>query len=134
MSIPLVFVVDKNPIHRNLIRYRLESGRFARTETFPSGEECLYRIHHGVRPDFIITSFFNGGADGFTFLQEALAHAGESRIIFFDDFSDHDLPRLLVSGGAADFVAKTRDPDAGIAELVKNIRYMARTGSGVLSS
>ncbi len=48
------------------------------------------------------------------------------RIIVFDTFEDSQIPGKLITAGACDFVAKTRNPDAGISDLLKNIRYLAR--------
>ncbi len=126
MRTPRVYVVDRNPIHRHLIRYRLESGRFAITEAFPSATECLYRIRHHEPPNFIITTYFSDDNDGFRFLRSVLAEAPGCRILFFDSFHDPHLPARLIEEGAADFVAKTPDPDAGIAEVMKNLHFLIR--------
>jgi DNA-binding NarL/FixJ family response regulator len=129
MSSPVIFVVDKNPIHRNLIRYHLELGRFARVQPFPSGEECLYRMQKGHHPDFIITSLFTGTHSAFEFLLRLRDTNPACRVIFFDSFEDHELPEKLIEAGACDYVGKTRDPDAGISELIKNIGYLIRDKS-----
>ncbi len=126
MKTPAIFVVDKNPIHRNLIRYNLELNRFANIHAFPSGEECLYRLRKDSPPDFLITSFFTGELTGFEFLRCVLEIHPSIRIIVFDTFEDSQIPGKLITAGACDFVAKTRNPDAGISDLLKNIRYLAR--------
>ena len=126
MKTSVIFVVDKNPIHRNLIRYNLEGNKCANVHTFPSGEECVYRMQKNIRPDFLITSFFTGQLTGFDFLHSVLGISPTTRVIFFDAFEEPALAGELLRAGACDFVVKTRDPDAGIAELLKNVRYLAR--------
>ncbi len=124
METPLIFVVDKNPIHRNLLKYRLESTRFADVQAFPSGEECLYRLQKHVHPDFLITSFFSGNYSGFEFLRLVQAISPSIRVIFFDIFEDHQVADMLIEAGACDYVGKTSNPDAGIAGLMKNLHYL----------
>jgi CheY-like chemotaxis protein len=124
MSAPLIFVVDKNPIHRNLLKFRLETGRFADVQAFPSGEECLYRLHKHVHPDFLITSFFTGNYSGFEFLRQVQEISPSIRVIFFDIFEDQKVAEMLIDAGACDYFNKTRDPETGIAGLLKNLRYL----------
>ncbi|MDP1622108.1 MAG: response regulator [Bacteroidales bacterium] len=121
-----IFIVDKNPIHRNLIRYNLESNKFTNVHVFPSGEECLYRMEHKIYPDLLIASFFTGNSTGFDFLRSILEISPFTLVIYFDKFEDPQLPQRLIEAGAHDFVGKTTDPDAGISALLKNINYLLR--------
>jgi DNA-binding NarL/FixJ family response regulator len=123
---PLIFVVDKNPTHRNLIKYYLDNNKFAHVLVFPSGEECLYRLHRSSPPDFLITSFFTGNQSGFDFLHSVLKISPSIQVIFFDMFEDQMVAERLLVAGARDYVVKTRNPDAGIAELLKNLLYLSR--------
>ena len=126
MKAPVIFVVDKNPMHRNLIRYNLELSKFTNVQTFISGEECIYRLQKNLSPDFLITSFFTGNQSGFDFLRQVLELSPSTQVIFFDTFEDAQLAGKLLQAGACDYVVKTRNSDAGISELLKNIRYLAR--------
>jgi DNA-binding NarL/FixJ family response regulator len=126
MKAPVIFVVDKNPIHRNLIKYYLNINKFTHVHTFPSGEECLYRLRKNANPEFIISSFFTGSHTGFDFLQIVLDISPSSRVIFFDTFEDPEIAEKLLDIGAADYVVKTRHSDIGISELLKNVLYLAR--------
>lgn len=126
MKTSAIFIVDKNPIHRNLIRYNLEISKFTNIQTFPSGEECLYRLHKKDHPDFLICSFFTGNHTGFDFLRSVMDISPYTRVIFFDTFEDPALAGKLLEAGASDYVVKTRDPDAGISDLLKNVRYLIR--------
>ena len=126
MKNSLIFVVDKNPIHRNMVRFYLESKKWSNVESFPSGEECLYRLKRAPHPDFIITSFFTGNHSGFDLLKNIHHMAASARVVFFDTFEDHNLPEKLLEAGACDCILKTQTPEAGISELLKNIDFLAR--------
>ena len=126
MKTPVIFVIDKNPIHRNLIKYNLEINKLTNVHVFPSGEECLYRLQKNVIPDFLITSFFTGNHDGFDLLRSVLEISPAIRVVFFDAFEDPQLGGQLLDAGACDYVMKTRTPAVGIAQLLKNIRYLIR--------
>jgi DNA-binding NtrC family response regulator len=125
MKTSVIFVVDKNPIHRSLIKYNLNINKFTIVYTFSSAEECLYRMQKNVHPDFVISSYFTGNYSGFDFLRLVLEIHPETKVIFFDVFEDLRLAEQLLEAGACDFVAKTRNPDAGISELLKNVRYLS---------
>ncbi len=125
MKSPVVFIVDRNPIHRNLIRYYLESARFGVVHSFPSGEECLYRLNRHAAPDFLVTSLHPGDLEGLDFLRLVLEYSPETRVVFFDHFEEQEIALRLIEEGASDYVARTSDPDAGIAVLLKNLRYLA---------
>ena len=124
MKTPVIFVVDKNPIHRSLIQYHLNINKFTIVQTFQSGEECLYRLQKNTHPDFLITSFFTGNISGFDFLRVVQETSPSIQVVFFDTFEDPRIAGRLLDAGARDYVVKTRNPDTGISELLKNIRYL----------
>ena len=126
MKIPVIFVVDKNPIHRSLIQYNLNINRFTKVYAFQSGEECLYRLQRNLHPDFLITSFFTGNLSGFDFLRVVQETSSSIQVVFFDTFEDPLIAGRLLEAGACDYVVKTKNPDTGISELLKNIRYLTR--------
>jgi len=126
MKTPVIFVVDKNPIHRSLIQYNLNINKFTKVYAFQSGEECLYRLQKNLRPDFLITSFFTGNLSGFEFLRVIQETSSSIQVVFFDTFEDPLTAGRLLEAGACDYVVKTKNPDTGISELLKNIRYLIR--------
>ncbi len=124
MQKPVIFVVDRNPIHRNLVKYHLELQNFAIVQSFPSGDECLYRLRKSAQPDYLVTGVSTGDYDGFDFLSLVLGIAPAVRVICFDTFEDSEMAEKFISAGACDYISKTRYPETGIAELVKNLRYL----------
>jgi DNA-binding NarL/FixJ family response regulator len=124
MKTPVIFVVDKNPIHRSLIKYNLNINKFTIVYTFQSGEECLYRLQKNLHPDFLITSFFTGNHSGFDFLRIVREISPTIQVVFFDAFDDPEVTGKLLTAGARDYVVKTKSPDLGISGLLKNLRYI----------
>jgi DNA-binding NarL/FixJ family response regulator len=126
MKRSVIFVVDRNAIYRNLIRYRLEKSGFTNVHAFSTREECLYRIRKSLRPGFLISSAFDSGQPAAGFLNAVMDFSPHTRVIFFDAFTDPQETGYLLSAGASDCVVSTSDPDAGISELVKNVTFLAR--------
>jgi DNA-binding NtrC family response regulator len=126
MKTPVIVVVDRNPIHRNLINYNLVINRFLNVHTFLSGEECLYRLKRNLVPDFIITDLNPGDNNGFDFLEKVKELSPGAKIIFFAAFTDPEIAIRLHEAGATDYIPKTNKPDIGISVLIKNIRYLTR--------
>lgn len=122
----VIFIVDRNAIYRNLIRYRLEKSGFTNVLAFNSREECLYRIRKGSLPGLLIASALDAGQPAAGFLQEVLGLSPLTRVVFFDAFTDPQETGRLLAAGASDCVVRTIDPDAGISELVKNVAFLAR--------
>lgn len=126
MRTPVVVIVDRNPIHRNLINYYLALSKLLTVHTFLSGEECLYRLKKSLIPDFIIADLNPNDLNGFDFLQRVKEISPSINVIFFAEFEDPKIAIKLHEAGAADYILKSNKPDIGISELIKNIKYLAR--------
>jgi len=123
---PLVFVVDKNPIHNSLIKYHLNVNKFFNVHTFPSGEECLYKLNKQVIPDFIVTDYDTGNSSGFDFMRKVIAISPKIHMIFFSSYDDPILAVRLLDAGATDYIAKTNRLEIGIGELIKNVKFLVK--------
>jgi CheY-like chemotaxis protein len=123
---PTVFVVDKNPIHNSLIKYHLNANKFFNVHTFPSGNECLYKLNKQVIPDFIITDYEPGDNSGFEFLQSVRELSSKIQIVFFSSYDDPILADRLLNAGATDYVVKTNRLEIGITELIKNVKFLVK--------
>lgn len=126
MKADILFVVDKNSIHRSLIKYHLNVNRFSNVHVFQSGYECLYRLQKNLIPDFIIADYDLGDYTGFDFLRKVKKIAPSINVIFFAASDDPILAVRLIEAGATDYLVKTCKLDFGIAELIKNIKYMVK--------
>jgi DNA-binding NarL/FixJ family response regulator len=125
MSKPLIYVVDRNPATRQMIRFNLEEKKMPHVHTFPDEDECLYRIRKGFQPDILISGCHDGHYSASDFLDFILEVSPSTRVVFFADFMDPLEPEMLMERGAADYVCKTGAHEKGIRELVKNVLYLA---------
>jgi len=123
---PVVFVVDKNPIHNSLIKYHLNVNKFFNVHTFPSGSECLYKLSKQIIPDFIITDYDTGDISGFDFARKVYAISSKIQLIFFSSYDDPILAVRLLDAGATDYIVKTNRLEVGITELIKNVKFLIK--------
>ncbi len=128
---PVIFVIDKNPIHNSLIKYHLNINRIYNVHTFHSGAECLYRFQRGTLPDFIVMDYDISDYTGFDFLKVVEQLPVQPRVIFFSSYDDPILAVRLLDAGASDFIVKTSRLDYGITELIKNLKFMVRSEAQV---
>jgi DNA-binding response OmpR family regulator len=109
MKSPIVFVVDKNPIHRSLVKYHLNVNKFS-----------------NLIPDFLITDYNPVDQIGFDFLRNVRRISASIQIIFFSSFDDPILAVRLLEAGASDYIVKTSKLDFGLTELIKNVKYLSK--------
>ncbi|MEI6682707.1 MAG: response regulator [Bacteroidota bacterium] len=129
MQTPVIAVVDNNPTHRSLINFYLVVNKFLEVHTFLSHDECLYRLHKNLRPDFLITDLPPAGHDVFEFLRLVKSDSPATKVIFFDAFDNQEMATLMHQAGATDYIRKLNKPDLGISELIKNIRFLQKEKS-----
>lgn len=126
IKFPAVFVIDRNPIHSSLIRYHLNVNRFLNVQAFQTGEEYLYRLSKKLLPDFLITDYDLSDVNCFDLIRITKEKSASTRIIIFSAQDDPILAVRLLDAGASDYILKTSKLDIGIAELVKNVKYLCR--------
>ncbi len=125
-KLSLIFVIDKNPIHNSLIKYHLNLNKFFNVQTFPSVNECLYRLNKQLFPDFIIIDLIAGDPSVFDFLYKVRGLSEKIQIIFFSSHDDPLLADQLLDSGATDFIVKTDRLETGITELIKNLKFLIK--------
>jgi DNA-binding response OmpR family regulator len=123
MTEPVIFIVDTNPVHGNLVKYQLTINRYSGTWLFSSVEECLYRLRK-QSPDFLITEYHLGNYSGKDLLRMALKISPRTRVLFFTSVEDAGLAESLLSEGAKDYVVKSARLESSISELVRNIEFL----------
>jgi len=129
MNTPVIFLIDKNPIHASLVKYHLNMHRFMNVQVFPNGEECLYRLQKGGIPQFLVTEYDIGNYTGFDFLEKVKSIHKGIRVIFFTRHDDPILALRLLESGACDYIAKTGKLETGIRELIKNVKFLTKAES-----
>ncbi|MCX6282018.1 MAG: response regulator [Bacteroidetes bacterium] len=126
MRTPIIFIVDRNPIHSSLLKYHLNINKLSQVQNFPNGQECLYRIAKNLVPDIIITDYDIGNYTGLDFLRKVKDNHPEVNLFYFSSIADPVLAMKLLEGGASDFIVKTSKLESGISELLKNLRYILK--------
>jgi CheY-like chemotaxis protein len=121
-----IFIVDKNPIHRNLISYRLVSSGFPKVYSFNSIEECFYRMKKLQIPDFLIADYNSIVSVDNDFLRTVKSISSDIKVIFFTEADHHEVAENLLKEGATDYILKTSTLTAGISELIENLKYLCR--------
>ena len=120
-----IFILDKNPVHRNMIRYRLISEGFREIFVFPSFSEFNYQLAKGCFPDFLIVDFQSLIPGHLSFVEMVLKVSPDTKIILFTDIEDQTFACELLENGATDYILKNSADLSGLRELVLNLRYMS---------
>jgi DNA-binding response OmpR family regulator len=126
MKSSVLFIVDKNQVHRSLLKYHLNVNKFNNVHVFQSGSECLYRIRKNLVPDFLIADLDIGDITGPELMEKVRELAPTVRFIFFASQDNPLFALKLLESGATDYIVKTKKIDLGINELVRNIDYLVR--------
>ncbi len=120
-----IFILDKNPVHRNMVRYRLISEGFRHVSVFPSVAEFHYQVEKGCVPNFLIVDCHSIVPDQISFVEMVLKASPDTKIILFTDIEDQNLANEILENGATDYILKNGANLQGIKELILNLKYMS---------
>ena len=126
MKNAVIFIVEHNSYHGNLVKYHLQANRFQDVRLFSNPEECLLAISRGTAPDFIISDTHSGRMSATEFLGKIRESGHGIRVVFFSSSQDEALASKLLEEGAADYIHTVSKGDSGIRELVKNLQFICR--------
>jgi len=121
-----IFIIEKDIVVANLIRYKLMAHQVSQVQIFPTITECLYFIQKRSVPDFIIADLSLPEINGSNFLKAVKSLYPRVRVVFLSPFSDDMLLSQLLEEGASDYIFKSGQQEAWIHELVKNLEYLTR--------
>lgn len=128
MNNVVIFILDKNPLHRNMLQYNLVAHGFSRIYLFPSPEECLYRLEKDVIPDFLILDYLTIIETNPDFLPRIKSFSQDIEVIVFTESDDHVIANNLLALGASDYILKTKSLQNGMVELINNLKYLCKKG------
>ena len=118
-----IFIVERNPVWGNLLKYRLACNKYTNTRLFLSPGEALRQIEGNIIPDYIIASDFR---DANKFLSSVKATDHSIGVIFFTETGDSEKAEKLLVAGAADYIVRSGNSESGVKELIKNLKYLCR--------
>lgn len=123
MKDPVIFIVDTDPVHGNMVKYQLSARKFNSVWLFTSVEECLYRLRKQT-PDFLIAEYALGSYRGEDLLRMAAKISPRTSVLFFTSLEDSGLAERLLAEGAKDYIVKTGRIESSIAELIRNMEFL----------
>lgn len=124
MTGPEIYILDRNSLHSNFLKFQLALKKFNRVMVFHSVEECIYRLRKQAAPDYLITEFDLGDYNGLEFLRMAQKLAPQTSVIFFSSMDDEVMANQVLSEGAMDYIVKRSSLDSGVKELIRNLQFI----------
>lgn len=106
-SPPLIGIVDDDPLFRETVAGNLSDAGY-RVQDWPGGEAFFQAIRDGIRPDLLLLDWKMPGQNGIEVLRQMRAEALTLPVIFLTVLSDQIFEEAALTGGAVDFVEKSR--------------------------
>jgi DNA-binding NarL/FixJ family response regulator len=119
-----IYILDRNPLHGNFLKYQLMTKRFANVKVFPNPDECMYAIRKFQKPDFVICDVVHPSISASELLAAIKRESPETHVLFFSSVNDERLAKDLLQQGATDYISKSANPEAGSRELLMNLEYL----------
>lgn len=123
MKDPVIFIIDTNPVHGNMVKYKMTAMKLTNVWLFNSVEECLYRLRK-QQPDFLISEYTLGSYRGEDLLRMARKISPQTSILFFSSVEDAGLAEKLLADGARDYIVKSGRLEESITELIRNLEFL----------
>ena len=122
----LVFILDRNPIQGNFLKYHLSSSGFNNVILFNTHEDCIYSIHKNIIPDFIIADTDIKSMTDLEFLKLIKNNNPFIKVIFFSNNEDICHISALLEAGATDYIVRVVGKQNWIHELISNLHYLIK--------
>ncbi len=119
MKNPRVFIIDKNPRYREVLKKSLESINCNDIKQYESGESCY--INNSEMADLIILDY-NFGADswnGLEFMEEYKRISPKTDFIFMSAHANMNKAVETISKGADDYILKSSN---GLRRLLMQVK------------
>jgi DNA-binding NarL/FixJ family response regulator len=122
----LVFIIDRNPVQGNFLKYSLSSSGVNNVIIFHTHEECLHNIRKTKLPDFIIADTVLKSTTDKELLKLIKNIDPSMQVIFYSDNEDISHIEKLLDTGASDYIVKIEDNRNWIRELTSNLQYLIK--------
>lgn len=104
---PLIGIVDDDPLFRETVAGNLADAGY-RVQDWPGGEALFQAMRGGTRPDLLLLDWKMPGQNGIEVLRQMRAEALTLPVIFLTVLSDQIFEEAALTGGAVDFIEKSR--------------------------
>jgi len=117
-----VFVVDKHPAIREVLRSKIESHPEMQLggDSASSGEALSLIEQHA--PDVVVLEISLGEADGLALIQEIRSKVPEVRILVFSKYDEDLYAERAIEAGASGYIMKTESTD----EVIRAIELVSQ--------
>jgi len=122
----LVFILDRNPVQGNFLKYSLSSSGIKDVILFQTPEECLYSILKTKIPEFIITDTALKSTTDLDFLKLIKNIDPSIKVIFYSENDDISHISTLLEIGATDYIVRALGDRNWIQELTANLQYLIK--------
>jgi DNA-binding NarL/FixJ family response regulator len=122
----LVFILDRNPVQGNFLKYSLSSSGIRNIIIFHSPEECVNNIRKTMLPEFIIADAVLKSMTDLEFLKLIKNIDPSIKVIFYSDNEDISHISKLLDIGATDYIVRIGGNRNWIRELTSNLQYIIK--------
>jgi PleD family two-component response regulator len=122
----LVFILDRNPVQGNFLKYSLSSSGIKNVLIFQTPEECLYSLRKSKLPAFIIADAALKSMTDLEFLRLIKSIDPSINVIFHSEDEDISHVSKLLEVGATDYIVRAGGDRAWIQELSSNLQYLIK--------
>jgi PleD family two-component response regulator len=122
----LVFILDRDPVQGNYLKYSLSSSGIKDVIIFLRPEECLKNIRETRKPEFIIADDAPKNMTGMEFLKLIREIDASIKVIFHSENEDLSRISSLLEMGATDYVVRVVGNKNWIRELTSNLQYLIK--------
>ncbi|PSQ82719.1 MAG: DNA-binding response regulator [Bacteroidetes bacterium QH_2_63_10] len=117
-----VFVVDKHPAIREILRSKIESHPEMQVVGEGASPEDALPFMEQDPPEVVVLEISLGEADGLALIQEIRSRVPEVRILVFSKYSEDLYAERAIEAGASGYVMKTEPTD----EVVRAIELVSQ--------
>lgn len=117
-----VFVVDKHPAIREILRSKIENHPEMQVMGGGESPEDALPFMEQDPPDVVVLEISLGEADGLALIQEIRSRVPEVRILVFSKYSEDLYAERAIEAGASGYVMKTEPTD----EVVRAIELVSQ--------
>ena len=117
-----VFVVDKHPAIREVLRSKIEAHPEMQTRGDSANSSDALSLIEQYTPDVVVLEISLGEADGLALIQEIRSQVPEVRILVFSKYDEDLYAERAIEAGASGYIMKTESTD----EVIRAIELVSQ--------
>ena len=117
-----VFVVDKHPAIREVLRSKIEAHPEMQMRGDSANSSDALSLIEQYTPDVVVLEISLGEADGLALIQEIRSQVPEVRILVFSKYDEDLYAERAIEAGASGYIMKTESTD----EVIRAIELVSQ--------